>query len=195
MTSTVSYAALYYVQPDIFDGLQLPTQLNAADVKQLILLDTMELEALYPDPDVIKEAVGIWSRNRVHSWQKIADALYKNYDPFVNFTRDESRTITENRDLYGSATNSGKDTSENSGKAYDSGTYTGRTKDELTHGKKVNTTDTGRVTTEEYYHSQGDSAMYTPTDIAAKETKLRIDNDIISIIVREFIERFCLMVY
>jgi len=195
MTGTVSYEAIYDVRPDIFDEMQLPTQLTATDVVNNILLDSMELEALYPDPDVIKKAVGIWSKARIHTWQKIADALYKNYDPFVNFTRDEQRTVTQTRNLAGSATDSGTDTSKNSARSYDSNTLVEREKDELQHGKKTDTTDTGTIVNEDHFHSEGDSAMYTPTDIAGKETKLRLDYSVIQIIVREFIEKFCLLVY
>lgn len=195
MTATLSYEAIYDVRPDILDGLELPDVLDADDVKNKILFESIELEALYPDPDVIKKAVEIWSKSRLHTWEKIAAALYKNYDPFINFTRDELRTETETRNLAGSATNSGTDTSTNSAKAYNSNAMTEREQDTLAHGKKTATTDTGTISRTETFHSQGDSAMFTPTDIAGKETALRMQYDLISIIVNEFISKFCLLVY
>ena len=175
----LSYEAIFDIDPSIFDGLQVPTQLTKDDVVNNILLDSMELETLYPDPDVIKSAVEIWSKARIKSWQCIADALYKNYDPFVNFTRDETRRTEYRPNL--TNTNTG------SGKGYNDADFVER--------EKVVEKSEGNAATIESFHSQGDSALYTPTDVAQKETELRIKYDIISIITREFINKFCLMIY
>lgn len=175
----LSYDTLYYLEPDIFDGLQVPTQLTKADVVNNILLESMELETLYPDPHVIKQAVEIWSKARIRSWQRIADALYKDYDPFINFTRDEERTTEYTRGLDTAVTGSARGYNDNT----------------MVDREKAVTNETGGATTHEYFHSQGDSALYTPTDVAEKETLLRIKFDIINIITREFLNRFCIMLY
>lgn len=175
----LSYEALYYLDSTIFDNLAVPTQITKADLVNNILFESMELEALYPDPEVIKNALGIWSNARIDSWQKIADALYKNYDPFVNFTRDEERTTEYTRALDTEVTGSGR----------------GFNSAQMVERENAVTNETGGATTHEYFHSQGDSALYTPTDVAKKETELRLEYDVIKIITREFLSRFCLMVY
>lgn len=175
----ISYDTFYMIDPTIFDGFVVPTQLNKNDVVTNILLETMELEALYPDPNVIAKAVEIWSKARLHSWQRIADALYKNYDPFINFTRDETRRSEYRPNL--------TDTNTGSGKGYNDAAFVER--------EKVVQERKGNAATIETFHSEGDSAMYTPTDVAGKETSLRLKYDMINIITREFINRFCIMVY
>lgn len=240
----LSVLGIYNLYPQIWDDLQLPTQLSSAAMKQAliddIMLETAELEVLYPDADILKYAIGNWSKLRLHTWQKIADALYHTYDPFINFTRDEQRTVTETRNLAGTEDLSNhaeekydnitdqliKDHTEirnlassltTSATAFDStnlavtgkqdGTDTGTDRNagsdtNTKTGSKFNsnildkdTTDTGTITTEDYFHSQGDSAMYTPTDIAGKEMDMRVAHDIIELIKMEFKTRFCIMVY
>lgn len=64
-----------------------------------ILLECAELEVVYPDFDYMKLAIGVWSNKRLYTWQRIADVLYRKYDPFVNINRHEWRVTEETRDL------------------------------------------------------------------------------------------------
>lgn len=199
----VSYNTFYALDPTIFNNFVVPTQINKNDLIENILFETMELETLYPDPTVIATAVGIWSKNRLHSWQRMADALYNAYNPFINFTRDELRTTTYTPGLTNTDSEQYMpnltDTNTGSGKGYNDAAFVEREKmvQQKTGGATTTTTHTeaGKAETVETFHSQGDSAMYTPTDVAEKEAKLRIKYDMINIITREFINRFCIMVY
>ena len=175
----LSYETLYYMDNSVFDNFHVPTQITKADLVNNMLFESMELEALYPDPAIFKQVLGIWSTARIDSWQKIADALYKNYDPFVNFTRDETRRTEYRPNL--------TNTSTGEGRGFNSATMVER--------EKAVETQTGNAATIESFHSQGDSALYTPTDVAKKETELRLEYDVIKIITREFLSRFCLMIY
>jgi len=175
----LSYETLYDYDNTIFDDMQVPTQITKADLVNNILFETMELEALYPDPDVIKKALEIWSKARITAWQRIADTLYKNYDPFINFTRDETRRTEYRPNL--NTTNTG------SGKGYNDAAFVER--------EKMVQAQTGNAATIDTFHSQGDSALYTPTDVADKEVTLRLKYDLIHIITREFINKFCIMLY
>lgn len=236
---------------DLFGDLQLPTQFTDKTViTDRLLLDTMELEVLYADPDTFKGALGIYSKSRLPSWQKLADDMYHAYDPFINFTRDEARVnivtrnltdlrtddlqtertadlteertpdLTEERTL-DLADGNTRDTKRNAWNGStgssmvpaeeitDSGTNTG-TDTLTTTGTDTNTTtgtdtyantgtqtteQTGTLKTEDYFHSQGDSAMFTPTDIAKKEWELRAQYSVIEYIVADIKTHFCLMVY
>lgn len=226
----LSVMGIYNANADLFDDLALPTQLTTLkdDIVDNICLETAELEVLYPDKDILKYAIGSWSRLRLHTWQKIADALYKDYDPYVNFTRDETRTRTETRDLAGTkdieTTNTDTynnitdartigtdDTVTNKATAFDSNTLatvaqqegdTDVTDTNIKSGSlgsagshDEDTTDTGTITWEDTFHSQGDSALYTPTDVAEKEFLMRAMCDVIEYIKMEFKTRFCIMVY
>lgn len=274
---------LYTGTGTIFDELQLPTQFTDPTViTDRLMLDTMELEVLYSDPDTFKGALGIYSKSRLPSWQKLADDMYHAYDPYINFTRDEARVniitknledlrtdnlqdkrtadLTEERtpdlseertydltdertpdlseertldlangntrttsknawngtgvgtmvaaeQIVDSGTDTGTDTLATTGT--DTNTRTG-TDTLATTGTDTRTTSgtdtynktgtqkneqTGTLKTEDYFHSQGDSAMFTPTDIAKKEFELRAQYSVIEYILADIKTHFCLMVY
>ncbi len=269
---------------DLFADLKLPTQFDGSEniITDRLLLDTMELEVLYSDPDVFKGALGIYSASRLHTWQKLADDMYKAYDPFINFTRDEARVniithntqdertddlthertadLTEERtadlseertadlseertadlsdertldlangntqtrkanawdgtsantlvtkeEITDSGTNTGTDTLLTTGTdtiattgtdtLLTTGTDTIATTgtDTLTDSGTSTNKKTGTVKTEDYYHSQGDSALFTPTDIAMKEWELRASYSVAEYIIADIKTHFCLMVY
>ena len=237
---------------NIFSELELPTQFadDPTVITDRLLLDTMEMEVLYSDPDVFQGALGIYSKSRLHSWQKLADDMYKAYDPFINFTRDEARVniitndtqdqrtdnlehkrtanlsegrtanLTETRtlnladgntqttkvnawdgssantmvtkeEITDSGSNTGTDTLATTGTDTNATTGTDTLNDTGTSTNKR----TGTVKTEDYFHSQGDSAVYTPTDIAEKEWKLRASYSVAEYIIADIKTHFCLMVY
>lgn len=189
---------------DIFADLQLPTQFAGEEslITDRLLLDTMELEVLYADPDTFKGALGIYSRSRLNSWQKLADDMFHAYDPYINFTRDEVRGTLVTHELQDKRTddlaNSNTETTKRN--AWDGSTANTMVTAEQVEDSGTNTgtqtTDhTGTLKTEDYFHSQGDSAMYTPTDIAEKEWKLRATYSVVEFIVADIKTHFCLMVY
>lgn len=190
---------LYSWDPQLFSGLQLPTQFSSDPtmITDRLILDTMSLEVMYPDPDTFKKALQIFSKSRLHKWQKITDALYHVYDPFINFTRDETRTITETRDLEANRTDNLQSAGTEQVAAWDNqtSTLTDRGKNTLNNTGTQKFTDEGTITTEDVFHSEGDSALFTPTDVAKKEFELRALDDAISFIVNDIRDRFCLTVY
>lgn len=211
---------LYTGTGTIFDELQLPTQFTDPTViTDRIMLDTMELEVLYADPDTFKGALGIYSKSRLPSWQKLADDMYHAYDPYVNFTRDETRVNTLTRDFVDNridnlqskrtAALTNGNTRTVSRNAWDGSTVGSMTPaEQITDtGSLAGGTDTyndtgtqtnkssGTITSKDSFHSQGDSAMFTPTDIAKKEFELRAQYSVIEYILADIKTHFCLMVY
>ena len=188
-SSTLSLIGLYTWDNTIFDNMVLPDEIDASDLIDNLLMEAAELEVLYADPDVMKAAIEVWSRRRLHTWQRIETVLYEDYDPFVNIKRDETRTIEHWRNL--TYTNKG-DTKTNEN-AWDDSSATGV----QTQIVKVDLTnkDTGNTTTTEKFHVEGDSAITDAQDVAEKEFKLRDKYDLYTYIINDFIHRFCLLVY
>ena len=186
---------LYDGTGTIFDELVLPTQFTDPTVlTDRLMLDTMELEVLYADPDVFKGALGIYSKSRLQTWQKMTDAMYKEYDPFINFTRDETRVNTVTRDLTDMTNSEG--TTQTKRNAWDGSTEGTMTPAEQSDDSAQSSfAQTGTLKTEDYFHSQGDSAMFTPTDIAKKEFELRAQLSALEYILADIKTHFCLMVY
>lgn len=181
--SRISILGLYTYNPDIFNSLVLPDQLDREVFIDNLLMDYAELECLYPDADFMQEAVGRWSASRLHTWERMQKVLYEDYDPFINIKRDEVRTITEERDLTGTGSTTGKVSAWN-----DTG-MTDRARDDSTSKQ------TGTVTTTETFHVEGDSAITDAQDVLKKEMDVRIRYDLMRIILAEFKQRFLLLVY
>lgn len=171
MKSWLSLLGLYRYDNTIFDELVVPAEVVKSDLIQNLLVETAELEVIYPDPEIMRQIIGSWSRARLNVWNRIALVLYKNYDPFINITRDETRTINT----------SGDNTSQVS--AWDSDTFTNREK------------NTGGSTVIETLHVEGDSAITDAQDVARKEVELRSRYELDDYIINDFKNRFCLLVY
>ena len=93
MNVWLSLLGMYRYDNSLFDELVLPPQVVRSDLINNLLVETAELEVIYPDPEIMRQIIGSWSRARLHAWERIADVLFKDYDPFINIQRDEVRTI------------------------------------------------------------------------------------------------------
>lgn len=232
--------ALYNHDQTLFSAFQVPTSITWVEhgpdgdtthtetipyTKQNIvdnlLLECAELEVVYPDADYMKLAIGVWSAKRLYTWQRIADVLYRKYDPFINIKRREWRETVEDRDLAKSETRdlAGSETRDLAGtndstvtgnvNAFNDSSANGVQRDKVTTDQDttdtgtvdttdtgtVDYTDTGTVTTTDDYHIEGDSAIRDAQDIIRLEVQQRLANDLIDIIIEDFKKRFCLMVY
>lgn len=181
--ATISVLALYNYDDTIFDDMLVPAPLVKDVVIRNILAEYAELEILYPDTRILKDVIGTWSEARIHAWERMVNVLYENYDPFINIKRDEHRVITQTRDLV----NTGN--SENKVSAWNATDYANRSLNDTT------ATDKGTITTEETFHVEGDSAITDAQDVLKKEMQVRIEYDMIRIILNEFKERFLLQIY
>ena len=181
--SKVSIYGLYTKEPSIFDNMMLPDTVNKNDLITNICLECGDLEIIYPDAGIMKIAIRTWSQSMIRAWDMMSDVLFEEYDPFVNIKRDEHRTITQTRDLEttGSSINKVNAWNETEPVTHDTSSGTG--------------TDTGTVTTEEYFHVEGDSAITDAQDVSKKEIELRVKYNLYQIITQDFKKRFCLMVY
>lgn len=197
----ISLIGLYQINPDLFNDFTIPTQLTASVLIDNLLMDTADMEVLYPDADFMQEAIKSWSLLKIHEWQKQADTLYEDYDPFINLKRDEYRTITETRDLAAGETRdlANGNTQTNNVNAWDDSSASGVTRnivtDSGTNSGTVDRTDTGTVTTTDEFHMTGDSAIKDAQDVAKAEINLRNDFIMYQIIIKDFMKKFILLVY
>lgn len=171
MRAWLSILGLYRYDNSIFDLLKLPDEINKDEFIMELLADVSEFEVLYPDPEVFKVMVGNWSDTRLHTWNRIAEVLYEQYDPFINIKRDEVRTIES----------SGDNTNQIS--AWNRNDFTNRDH------------STGSSLVKETLHIEGDSAITDAQDVARKEVELRSRYDLYKYIINDFKNRFCLLVY
>lgn len=76
----------------IFSLLQLPAGINKETVTNNILLESMDFEAVYTDPDFLRDAIYIWGKTNYHTFEKWYTAQQIEYDPLNNYDRHEEWT-------------------------------------------------------------------------------------------------------
>lgn len=171
MKPWLSLLGIYKYDPTIFDQIQLPAEIDKETFLANLLTETAELEVIYPDAEILKQMIGYWSARRMHSWERIADVLYEDYDPFINIKRDEVRTIES----------SGDNTNQVS--AWNRNDFTNRDH------------SSGSSIVKETFHVEGDSAITDAQDVARKEIDVRTKYDLYNYIINDFKNRFCILVY
>lgn len=96
MRATLSLMGMYEYDNTILDFFHYPDKWEAVDKDVFVnklLLDTAELEILYPDADIFKTAIKYWSAAEVQNWNKLYDTTVLKYNPIWN--KDGTVTETE----------------------------------------------------------------------------------------------------
>lgn len=96
MRAMLSLMGMYEYDHTILDFFHYPDKWETLDKDVFVnklLLDTAELEILYPDADVFKLAIKYWSAAEVQNWNKLYDTTVLDYNPIWN--KDGTVTETE----------------------------------------------------------------------------------------------------
>lgn len=80
----LSILTLYEYNPDLFDQLQLPADMDRTLQIETICAELAELDVLYSDPVMLKKLIGIWSARQLDSWEKLFATTQFEYDPIAN---------------------------------------------------------------------------------------------------------------
>ena len=111
---------MYNFDNTIFDSMYLPTGVDRMKMIQNIILETAELETVYPAPSFFKSAVGLWSNCQAFTWDRIYSASQLEYDPIENYNRYESETTGSNKTRTGSDEGSSENSLSRTGSGNDS---------------------------------------------------------------------------
>lgn len=127
LTGTMSIMGLYQWDNTIFDLMQLPEGLDKNALVNIIITRFANLEIMYPNPEVMKGLIGLWSLSSQYTWSKLYETLLMEYNPLDNYDRTETRTF--NSQASGTSADSGTDTntSTDSGSDTLAGTESGNT--------------------------------------------------------------------
>lgn len=177
---TISVRGMYEFNNSLFDKFQVPEQIDKKDVVDSIIFECAELPLVYTNWDVLKVAIGLLSKRRIHAWERMATALFEDYNPLHNFDRYEESTDDENTNSSGNTTSVNTVNGYNGDAEHDKQNTDG--KSETRRGNNHSA------------HLYGNIGVTTSAKMLEEELEIR-KNDLISIIVREFKENFCIMVY
>lgn len=176
MQATLSIKGLYDYDPSLFDGMSWPDGVTAGDVLPELTAELAELEIVYPAAETMKNAITAWSKSRFAAWNRIAAALNAEYSPIENYDRYEDWND----------------------KAMSKGGYLNKVAgfnvaDQMQdQSSSEQSTDSG---SEHSGHIHGNIGVTMAQQMICAELDLRAKYDMAHIIISEFKQRFCLMVY
>ena len=103
MRARLDLLGIYQFDNTVLDLLELPEDEDGNDVidrdtlKDNLLMDTAEIEILYPDASFLKLAIGAWSTKQVPIWTELYKSTQYEYNPIWNV----DGKVVEDRDLKG----------------------------------------------------------------------------------------------
>lgn len=138
MSATLSLMGLYEFDDKLFDGFNYPAEFTPDERNTLIdnlMLDTAELELLYPDAHFMAIAIRAWSKKELSVWEKLLATTKLEYNPIWNKDGSITETITGKHQTDGSGGTTRKDsyTDTGSGESADSGQRAGTVNNGTTH--------------------------------------------------------------
>lgn len=203
MPVTMSIRGLYNWDPDIFDGMTLPENLNPVTMKDTILETCGELEILYPDPRIMKIYITDWSNARQTAWAHLAAILESEYNPIHNYDRNEewidNDTETGTATRTGTVSGTGGNTETHKQTAFNSNQLQtdSEVTDNNTAAQNANSNDTTNNTRQGSHsgHLYGNIGVTTTQQMLQSEFDLWDKLDIYQAIATDFKKRFCILVY
>lgn len=202
----------------IFSLLQLPAGINKETVTNNILLESMDFEAVYTDPDFLRDAIYIWGKTNYHTFEKWYAAQKVKYDPLNNYDRYEEWTDkgTDNKTTSGGQT--GKNTATNNELNTSNGTQDHYVNpydtNQLTEDEQVKNSTTDNINGTQVIDSRIDTTgkedgttsgehkghMWGNIGVTTSQQMLQAEYDIaewnlVQHITDMFLQKFCIMVY
>ena len=100
--SKLTLIGLYNYDASILENFNGPTSFTTEDMETLkmnLLSEVGEFEVLYSDFDFFKAMIGFWSKKNKPVWDHLWETTQYEYNPIHNYDRDETRSVTETRNL------------------------------------------------------------------------------------------------
>lgn len=176
MRATLSIKGLYDYDQSLFDGMSWPTGVAAGDVLPELMVELAELELVYPSAETMKTSISSWSKSRVSAWNRIAAALNAEYNPVENYDRHEEWNDNANS----------------------TGGYLNKVAGFNVANQMQDQSSSDQTTNSSSEHSgrvHGNIGVTMAQQMISAELDLRAKYDIVHIIISEFKQRFCLMIY
>lgn len=183
---------------DLFEHLQLPSELDKETLTNNIILKGSEFEVIYANPELLKVAIGIWSDVNSATFTRWVNALNIEYAPLENYDRHESWTDNRESSGTGESTSTGtsSNTTEQTKSAFDSSTYQPDSKVEVSGEAEDNTTSStsGTDDLEHTGRIHGNIGVTTSQQMLEAELNLGYWN-VYERITQLFLQEFTIPVY
>lgn len=186
MKATISVMGLYSLNEHLFSRMVVPEAVDRDTVINMIMIECAELEAVYTDSSLMEMAIGWWCRSKGHKWKKLAETMNFEYNPIWN----KDGEVIEERTGSSSADGTGKGDSVRKVSAFDSDDFEN-------HDTEAGTNEThsdGSYTDSFRRIERGNIGVTTTQQMIQEERRVS-DFSLYDVIVDDFKERFCLLVY
>lgn len=201
MRSTLSLKALYDWDNTIFSGLAVPPNVRRQVVIDNLLIETWDQEVIYPDPEVLKDAITHWASLRLPVWVELQKTLEYDYNPIDNYDRNVNLTTDRDYDPRSTLTEvtSGGDTINDYTAGFNSATANANTPQSKTVSTlgSTNTRTAGGHDDEKTVVSgrvHGNIGV-TTTQKMINEQREVVLFSVERYIIDDFKSRFCLLIY
>lgn len=198
---------MYTADNSIFDHFAVPPEIDRQLVIDNLLMETAELEILYPSPSFLKLAIQRWSQKELPIWQELYDTTTYVYNPIHNYDRTEDGwddrvpNLTYGKGTGDHSTTRGTDTTTASQRAFNDGSgLVDVDKQIFDHGSGVDTThdgadtETGNEKTTHHMEISGNIGVMSTQEMIQKQRDV-VQFNVIDEIIRSFKDRFCLLIY
>lgn len=222
MRATLDLLGIYKYHPTLFNEFVIPEALDKETLTDNLLMESAEMEIIYPDADFLEAAIGSWSKKMIGVWNKLFDTTQYEYNPIWNKdgtiieleTRDlkgsdhttdntdrvdnlqdkETRDLTDKNlhSVYGFNSSSASPESQDEGeyKGNDTFDHTGR--QDVDREFQKDTTDTGTV---KHERTERGNIGLTPTQELIEKQRDVVRFNVMDVIIKDFMQRFCIGVY
>lgn len=133
---TTTTLGMYNYNPNLFELLELPEGVDKDACIDNILLETCDLELLYPTWQHMHDFIGVWSKVNQNNWSALWKVLNAEYNPIWNkdgtITETESTTGKEETTGSKKGTNTQNTTQDTTGTNTSKTTLAGKTSDSRT---------------------------------------------------------------
>ena len=218
MDAKISFLGLANWDSDLFSQMSwpdpfLPTEVDGEEVAPILSKDafldelyaqTAELSVIYPRPDFMRRMIGSWTKTRLPVWNELWKTTQYTYNPIENYDRIEDGTDTFDNTLERTGTDTTTDTPDLliSEGAYDASTSdptNGLTPTSHQGGENVSeleygSTHTTSGSTDHDLHVHGNIGTVT-TQKMINEQREVVSFNFYDKMIRDFMERFCILVY
>lgn len=189
--AVLTLLGLYQFRNDILDELILPDDVDHDLLVDNLMIETADMEIIYPDPDVMKTMINRWSLMQIKVWRRLAEAFDIEYNPIWNVDGTEKEVETHDLHAAGSVKRTGSETGKVTG--YNSDTLRTSDQTDSTGTSDSTGSDTGTIVREK---TRGGNIGVTMTQqMLEAELETRPKLNIYRYIIEDFKQRFCLLIY
>lgn len=178
----LTLAGMYDYNPNLFSEWELPNDIDSQIVIDNLMIESTDLGCWLPDPVKLQHAIGSWSKSKVDVWEHLLETTQYEYNPIWN--KDGTILETETRNLTATLDN----TVDGSVAAFNSSTLQPASQ-QVTDGTSTDTGTVSKARTE-----QGNIGITSTQQLINEEREVAQFN-IYEVIVRDFMDKFLIMVY